>query len=61
MTTTVHVLIQGNKNCEVKVIEADGSVSTGYPPREVAPGSFTMIGIHGEQQVSVKEVGVFVS
>ena len=61
MTTTVKVLIEGNKKCAVKVVEADGNDSTGYPLRDVMPGSFTTVCIHGEQQVSVKEVGEFIS
>lgn len=61
MTTTVKVLIEGNKKCAVKVIEADGKDSTSYPPRDVAPGSFTTVGIHGEQKVSVVETGEFLS
>jgi len=58
MTTTVKVLIEGNKACEVKVSHAectDDQVST------VQPGSFTTKLIHGEQYVSVKEVGDFIS
>lgn len=57
MTTTVKVLIEGNKACEVKV-EGDTS------PREpvvVKPGQFTTMYIHGEQSVSVKETGDFLS
>ena len=58
MTTTVKVLIEGNKACEVKVIQADctdDQVST------VQPWTFTTKLIHGEQQVTVKETGDFVS
>ena len=61
MTTTVRVLIEGNKKCEVKVIEGNGSDSTSYPPRDVMPGSFTTVGIHGEQKVSVIETGDFLT
>ena len=61
MTTTVHILIQGNKKCAVKVIEADGSDSKGYPPRDVMPGSVTVVLIHGEESVSVQETGEFLS
>jgi hypothetical protein len=61
MTTTVKVLIEGNKKCEVKVIDADGSDSKGHPPRDVMPGSFTTVLIHGEQSVSVVETGEFIS
>ena len=57
MTTTVTVMIQGNKKCNVKVIEGDGSESKGHPPREVMPGSFTVVYIHGDQFVSVIEIG----
>jgi hypothetical protein len=60
MTTTVKVLIEGNKECEVKVINEDGSDSTGYPPRNIKPNTFTTIAIHGEQTVSVKEIGGFI-
>jgi len=61
MTTTVKVLVEGNKKCEVKVIEENGSDSTTYPPRAVMPGSFTTVCIHGEQKVAVIETGDFVS
>ena len=61
MTTTVKVLIEGNKKCEVKVLAEDGSDYPSYPPREVAPGSFTTVCIHGAQKVSVVEVGEFIS
>lgn len=57
MTTTVRVLIEGNKACEVKV-EGQGTSDT---PTTVKPGSFTLKNIHGEQFVSVKEVGEFLS
>ena len=61
MTTTVKVLIEGNKKCEVKVVEGNGADSTTYPARNVMPGSFTTVGIHGEQKVSVIETGDFIS
>jgi hypothetical protein len=59
MTTTVRVLIEGNKECEVTVQDMVGA-----PPRDpvkVMPGSFTVKTIHGEQSVLVKEIGGFVS
>lgn len=59
MTTTVRVLIEGNKACEVKVVEADGSDSKHYPPRDVRPGGFTYVCIHGDQSVAVREIGEF--
>ena len=61
MTTTVHILISGNKKCLVKVVNEDGSDSMNYAPRQVAPGEFMQVLIHGEQSVSVVEVGDFVS
>jgi hypothetical protein len=61
MTTTVRVLIEGNKECEVKVVLEDGTDSPSYPARNVKPGSFTTVGVHGEQTVSVKEVGDFLN
>jgi hypothetical protein len=54
-------MIEGNKKCEVKVLADDGSDYQGFPPREVMPGSFTTVGIHGAQVVSVVEVGEFIS
>ena len=59
MTTTVRVMIEGNKKCEVKVIEADGSDSLNQSARDVMPNSFTTVLIHGEQKVSVIETGGF--
>ena len=61
MTTTVKILIEGNKQCIVKIVEADGTDSMNYPPRNVMPGCFTTVGIHGKQTVSVVEVGEFLS
>jgi hypothetical protein len=55
VTTTVRILIEGNKACEVKV---EGN--PGDTPTIVKPGSFTLKNIHGEQTVSVKETGDFV-
>ena len=60
MTTTVRVLIEGNKKCEVKVIEGNGTDNTNWPPRIIGPGSFTTVCIHGEQIVSVVEIGEFI-
>lgn len=60
MTTTVTVLIQGNKECEVKVTE-NGIDNLNWPAKTVKPGSFTQVTIHGDQKVEVKEVGEFVS
>lgn len=57
MTTTVKVLIEGNKACEVKV-EGQGSSDT---PVTIKPGSFTTKFISGEQRVSVVEVGEFLT
>lgn len=57
MTTTVKILIEGNKACEVKV-EGQGSSDT---PATVKPGSFATKQIHGDQRVSVVEVGEFLS
>ena len=61
MTTTVRVLIEGNKKCEVKVIEADGSDCDGFPPRDVMPNGFTTVLIHGQQKVNVTETGEFLN
>ena len=61
MTTTVRVLIEGNKACEVRV-EGDGSESnTGHVPEIIKPGTFTTKLIHGEQYVTVKETGDFLN
>lgn len=63
MTTTVKVLIEGNKACEVKVIGADGPDGKWQDPAPVTvkPGEFATKLIHGDQSVSVKEVGEFLS
>jgi hypothetical protein len=60
MTTTVTVLIEGNKKCRVCVIEADGTPVTGAD-EERGPGSITKLNIHGDQRVEVQETGEFVS
>ena len=59
MTTTVRVLIECDKTCEIKVIEPDGSISATYTPRELRPQEFTEVYIYGEQAVSIKEAGNF--
>lgn len=61
MTTAVKVLIEGNKACEVQVIEADGSASGFQPVKTVKPGEFASMYIHGEQVLLVKEVGDFLT
>jgi len=61
MTTTVKILIEGNKKCSVRVIEEDLTDSKSFPARDVMPGSFTTVSIHGEQKVSVREEGEFLS
>lgn len=58
MTTTVRILIEGNKACEVSV------VSEGAAPVQVStvtPGQFTTKLISGPQRVSVVEVGEFLT
>lgn len=55
MTTTVKVLIEGNKACEVRV----AGMESPDTPTIVKPGQFTTKHIHGEQRVSVVEVGEF--
>ena len=59
MTTTVKVLIEGNKACEVYVSNGDGKEPE--QPKTVQPGSFATMGIHGEKYVVVKEIGDFVN
>jgi hypothetical protein len=59
MTTTVHVLVQGNKACEVKVVLPDGSNYSGVTPRTIKPQEWTTVSIHGDQSVKVTEVGAF--
>lgn len=58
MTTTVRVLIEGNKACEVHVSE---EVHGAQPSQRktVSPGQFVTVLIHGTQQVIVQEVGDF--
>lgn len=61
MTTTVKILIEGNKNTIVKVIGEDGKDYLGYPPKIVAPNTFHTVCIHGNQHVDVVETGDFIS
>jgi len=62
MTTTVTILINGNKACSVNVVE---STEFGGDPTAteviVQPGSFATQCIHGNQVLEVKEVGEFVN
>lgn len=57
MTTEVIVLVRGNKECEVKLVEPGGA---DLPPIRIRPNNSTWMYIHGDQQVTVKEVGDFV-
>lgn len=59
MTTTVRVMIEGNKKVIAKVVEADGTSTA--TEKEIAPNSFASFLIHGEQRVEVQETGDFVS
>jgi len=58
MTTTVRVLVEGNKKVIAKVVGADGAY--GEQEKEISPNSFASFLIHGEQYVSVQETGDFV-
>ena len=57
MTTTVKVLIEGNKACEV--YRSNGPNQRPDDPVTIKPGQFTTLHIHGEQSVVVKETGEF--
>lgn len=56
MTTTVRVMVSGNKACEVAV---KGSLSD--TPTVIKPGQFVDKLVHGELELTVKEVGEFLS
>lgn len=58
MTTTVRVLIEGNKACEAKVT---GPQQTDAQHKTLKPGEFAVLTIHGESRVEVKETGDFLS
>ena len=56
MTTTVKILIEGNKACNVKVIgpiDPDSPQAIGI---EVNPGSFATMYISGDQVLAVQEI-----
>lgn len=59
MTTTVRVLIEGNKACEV--YRSNGPDRQPESPVTVRPMAFTTLTISGEQAVVVKEIGEFIS
>lgn len=59
MTTTVKVLIEGNKACEVYV--SNGPDAQPDAPTTVLPGRFTTKLIHDDKYVVVKEVGEFLN
>ena len=61
MTTTVKVLIEGNKACNVKVIGPIDPASSQAIGVTVKPGSFTTMNIHGDQVVAVQETGDFLT
>ena len=60
MTTAVTVLISGNKACTVDVIDVEGK-SIPHSHKEIKPQEFCVVSIHGEQTVSVKEIGNFIT
>lgn len=63
MTTTVRVLIEGNKVCSVQVmqpVEGGGQRKEG-PEALAKPGEFVTRLIHGAQYVRVQEVGEFLT
>lgn len=57
MTTTVKILIEGNKACEVCVSSPEKSQEATV----VLPGTFTTKLIHGNLQLTVKETGDFLA
>lgn len=59
MTTTVTVLIEGNKECEVKVVESGGTTKE-YSLKNIKPNTFTKFSIHGDAKIEVKEIGEFI-
>ncbi len=52
MTTTIRIMVDGNRPCEIAV-EGEGSKPQ---PKLVGPGCFHTVMIHGGQKVTVKEV-----
>jgi hypothetical protein len=55
MTTTVRILIQGNKACSV-LVEGSGG---GQSIPNVLPGTWVESWIHGDAKLTVQEVGDF--
>ena len=60
MTTTVTVLISGNKACAVDVVIPGITDKIPMEPKIVKPGSFTTLTISGDQELRVREVGEFI-
>lgn len=56
MTTTVKILIEGNKACELQVTSGD---TPDPSPTIVKPGQFGTRFISGEQVLRIKETGEF--
>jgi hypothetical protein len=59
MTTTVTVLIQGNKACEVSVSSPSRNDLVGALASTVSPGEFVTKTIHDDMMITVKETGEF--
>lgn len=59
MTTTVRILVEGNKAVEICTKNPDGSNTK--PPITLFPRSFAVENIHGGQSLSVREVGDFIN
>lgn len=52
MTTSVHIAVSGNK--QVLVTPSGGN------PTLLQPGAHCTFGVHGEMELSIKEIGDFV-
>lgn len=52
----VRVSIEGNKACELKVVDPRNERLSQFI-KIVKPNEFTAVVIHGEQYVSVKQIG----
>jgi hypothetical protein len=63
MTTTVQVIISGNKKVEVQKLEDSGRDDMQFHTEraEMSPGTHKTFNIHDKQYLQIKEIGDFVS
>lgn len=56
MTTAVTIMIEGSFECEVKILNPDGTDSSHTLPRIVQPSNFVRLNFGIGESISIKEI-----